>query len=155
LLTNCVSSGGALSTTLPFPDGQCNTSGTDNITVTNGAAPGHITIEGNDILPADFGTAGSKTWTLCQPNVGGSCTGPSNQPGPDQASEQDLSSTGNVTNWGPWLVSGEYQNDTGFSADASAAANQAVVETLKVNGPASSTDNSATFTAHWQWSAEP
>jgi hypothetical protein len=137
---------------ITFPDAVCTTSGSHDVTITNGTAPGHIDVFGADAIPADNGTH----WTLCTMTASPPlCTGPSGAPGPDQFNEIDQNaSTINVN--GPSLTTASPgQCDTGFSSGCVAGSSQQVSEDLQLEGPSSSTDASATFTTVWTWTAVP
>src|SRR4029077_15895844 len=82
----CSLSGTSTGSTLEFPNGLCTT-GTSYITITNGAAAGHVDVNGADAIPADNGTH----WTLCG-SGSSSCL-----PGTDQFDEVGNFVTGSGT----------------------------------------------------------
>lgn len=136
-----VSSGGVMTP----PDGSCATSGGDDVTITNGPSFGHIDVAGADAVPADGGVH----WNLCG-GAGTACSGASGAPGVDQFSLSDTAG-GHASP----VLTGTPQCDTGFSADCSASAGQSATETLDLEGPATSTDNSGSFSMVLTWTAVP
>jgi hypothetical protein len=133
--------------TLAFPNGECIAT-IAPITITNGAAPAHIDVQGsNTAVPSDNGTP----WTLCNVNVSSiPCSG-NHLPGQDQFTE----STDGIT--GGTGLSTSPQCDTAFTAAGTciAAAGEASTERLRFRGPTTSTDNSPRWTTVWTWTAVP
>jgi len=111
------------------------------------AIAGHIDVQGDSqgAAPSD----GGKHWSLCG-GTGTPCTSAFSAPGPDQFSERNGHSDGSLA--GPQLTVNA-QLDSAFSSDASATAGQAVVESLAIGGPYSSSDTSPTFSTTWIWTA--
>jgi len=145
---------------LLFPNGNCNTTGSHNVTITNGQAAGHIDVQGADAIPADNLTR----WTLCGGSTafgGSNCTGSSTTtPGQDQFREYDCNPATPLSGCavGPNLTT-TAQCDTAFDGGAgtacTATSGQTVTEILSFVGPASSTDSSTTLTTLWTWTAVP
>jgi hypothetical protein len=135
-------------TPLTFPNGSCTSS---SITITNGAVPANIEVNGADAVPSDGGTS----WTLC--SSGGpapACTLPTAQ-GQDQFSEQTLGKF-----MGPILANATVntppQCDTAFDSSAqgcTASAGQVGNERIQLVGPSASTDPSLTFSTSVTWTA--
>jgi hypothetical protein len=140
---------------LTFPNGICQTSSANQVTITNGTNPGHIDVQGSDAIPSDNGTH----WTLCGGTGGPTCTGSSGGfcgpshllGGQDQFQECDVSGSDSLS---PILTTAP-QCDTGFAAACAASAGQSQVEILGMDGPTASTDTSTSFTTVWTWTAVP
>ena len=129
---------------LTFPNGQCHTTGANDVTVTNGAAAGHMDVEGANAIPSDSGA----NWTLCG-GTGTACTGTSGNPGQDQFGE---------ANGGGVILTTSLGCDTNFSGGGTTCATvsgQHETEVLFLTGPSTSTDTSLSFSTTWTWTAVP
>lgn len=146
-------------TPLTFPSGNCTS---PFITVTNGAAGGHIDVNGANALPNDGSGNG---WQLCnrgQPSTCGNPAGSSFEPGQDQYS---LSTAGSINTgeFGFASMSNTPQCDTAFdvvpnnngSLGCAASAGMSSTEFLFVVGPAASSDQSPIFSTTVTWTAVP
>jgi hypothetical protein len=136
---------------LTFPNGSCST---PTITITNGAAGGHIDIAGTNAVPSDqTGTS----WALCVELT--SCTGSNGYPGADQYREYNLVNPGAGTAYqGLDLTTAGacdevFDEPSGFACSSSPG--QTATEFVNLMGPASSTDQSPTFSASITWTAVP
>jgi YVTN family beta-propeller protein len=144
---SCATPAGATTgTALTFPNGACSTTGANRVSVTNGAAPGHVAVAGSAATPVDGGTP----WTLCG-GAGAPVCGNGVDPGPDQYLERGVNGTAAI------VLTSQPQCDTAFSGSGTCAAGagQSALETLQLEGPSASTDNSGTFTTVWTWTAVP
>jgi hypothetical protein len=149
---------------LTFPNGECSTTVAPGpglqpgITITNGAAAGHVDVQTSDFVPSDNGTP----WTPCVSDSSVStapkCTGPAGSgsfkyPGVNEfaAATNDVAlSTG-----GPYLGT-TAECDTQFDAgDCVAAANASTIEALEITGPSSASDSSLNYTETVTWTAVP
>jgi hypothetical protein len=150
---------------LAFPNGFCQTSNTDNVTITTGSQPSTVDVQGSDAVPSDNGTH----WTLCGAESGSRCTGPTplfgapitqsqQEPGQDQFAEQTSLNgfdDSQSLDFGPPLTTSP-QCDTAFgTGSCSAHSSQATTEVLILLGPESSTDASTAFSTTWTWTAAP
>lgn len=136
---------------LEFPNGWCfvgasGPTGTTGITITNGAASGHIDVNGQDATPADNGTP----WALIATGT----------PGTDQFREATNGSQMASVPSNEVIVPTTPVCDTGFtvtagSGDCTAAANQSSTEVLVIEGPSVSSDQNGPFTIVTTWTAVP
>jgi hypothetical protein len=140
--------------TLEFAGGNCRTSGYP-LTVTNDGVGGHIEVATTDFVPSDNG---ANHWVVCArtPQVttntlAPTCTGPSANPGDDQAALGVFSSTGGQ-DIGPQATC-----DLAWSSGGSclAVSGQSATEAAVVYAPHSSTDLSTTFSNVITWYAVP
>ena len=155
----CTTSGGTTGATLNFPNGNCVTTGANDVVITNGAIAGHIYVTGTDATPSDAG----QHWVLCNGPNSASCTGPSggpfgaNYPGQNQIEEWTMTSAGvNGSTLGSVPSCDEAFNLAASGAfDCSAAINQQTTEGLSLLGPSLSTDTSSSWQTTWTWTAVP
>jgi hypothetical protein len=149
---NCIE-GNSLPGALGFPNGHCST---PTITITNTGAASHVFIQGTDATPLDGGTK----WALCNPipsdNLGGpACTGAPTgfaafKPGADQFDMQNLANQG----VGPLILTTPLcDNALPFTPCGAALANTAYMESVAMQGPTSSTDQSNSFSTTITWTA--
>jgi len=135
---------------MTFPNGACISAG---VSITNGAAGGHVDINGANAEPAD----GGYPWTLCGPGLTATCSGSGGLPGQDQYRQQTLGASSVA---GPYFGNAPIC-DTAFdgtvsgTADCTSTPGQVGNETVEVWGPSSSTDQSSTFTSSITWTAAP
>ena len=144
---------------LTSPNGFCES---PFITITNGPMAGHIDVAGANAAPSD---QSGNDWALCAPYAGSiTCTGPPFAggntlplPGADQYSESAGQIAPNGGAYGVTLttfpVCDASWNPPTFSCAVSAR--QAANEYLAIQGPATSTDQSPTFTSSVTWTAIP
>lgn len=136
---------------LEFPNGLCfvgssSPTGTTGVTITNGAAPGHIDVNGQDATPADGGTS----WALITTGT----------PGADQFREATNGSQFPSVPSNEVIVPTIPVCDTGFTVtsgngDCTATANQLSTELLVLEGPSASSDQNGPFTVVTTWTAVP
>jgi hypothetical protein len=152
---NCTGPNGSGSsvdpTELEFPNGLCTVgssgpAGTSGITITNGAAAGHIDVNGQSATPADNG----QSWSLVVTGT----------PGTDQFREATNGSQFPAVSSNEVIVPTIPVCDTGFnvvssSGDCSAAPAQSSTEILVLEGPSASTDQNGPFTVVTTWTAVP
>jgi len=122
-----------------FPNGQC-TSGPVTVTLSGNASS--VSVTGTDATPIDNG----RSWSLC--GVDPSCT--TSSPGVDQYSLQAIDSANQAThtNLGDTAAC-----DAAFGCTGSGVTSK--TEYLQLTGPASSTDNSSSFSTTITWTANP
>ena len=126
--------------TMGFPNAQC-TSG--SVTVTLSGSASSVSINGTDAAPIDDGPS----WTLC--GVNPACTNGS--PGVDQYSMQSVDSANQAayTNLGHGAAC-----DAAFGCGGNVGV-ASKTEYFQLTGPASSTDNSGSFSTTITWTADP
>jgi hypothetical protein len=139
---SCTDQRGQVTDGLSFPNGVCRLT----VTVTNGAAAGHIQVRGGVATTNDPGAI----WVLCGGSGGPDCTGYGGSPGRDEY-QQWTSGPGGT---GPRL-SPRPQCDKAFSAQCRAGPAQASTETLFLRGPESSSKAGATYSTNLVWTAVP
>jgi hypothetical protein len=129
--------------TLTIPDGHClfgTPTQQEFVSVTNGATPGHININGNPAQASD----GGKPWALGA------------TPGADVFTETSHNTVDGVDDLS---LSTTPACDQTFSPDmpglCAATANETNDEFLRIDAPSVSTDSSATFTIVTTWTAVP
>jgi hypothetical protein len=149
------SDGGTATTSVQFPNGICD-SAKGAVTVTNGAAPADIGVQGTGFAPSD-GTGPS--WQMCLPGPASGdfygvaeCDG---GPGVDQVelynTNLTFSGNGNPVGGAALVCDQAFQaGNAGCSANPGDSAN----ESLRIIAPASSTDLSETFSNTVTWVAE-
>jgi hypothetical protein len=136
---------------LTFPNGFCQS---PNITITNGAAGGHVEVNGASALPNDGSGNG---WALCG-GTGLTCSNgvaPNVVPGADQYEEGTGNTGGGLS--GPDLTSTP-ACDTSFDSGGTGCVStpgQVSTEFVGITGPSSSSDQSPMFSTTVSWTAAP
>jgi hypothetical protein len=150
--------GNSTATQLGFPNASC--AAASAVTITNGAAPASILINGADMVPADSGTH----WKLCSSLLGDTpaCTGSQLTPGQflpgaDEYFESHSPNPGfplDGSGSGPFLALKNTAACDNFGPGCQAASGAQATEYLAIAaGPSSSTDPSTTWTTSIVWTA--
>jgi hypothetical protein len=151
---NTASSGSKLG----YPDGHCwygnpEPHGRFPITITNAGIASKIDVSGQPAYPSDDGDS----WNLC--NTGKhpatKCTGARHEPGDDQYKLQNFSPDSGMNYLG---ISKDWQCDLQFGQDRTCAVEpQGAFQTegLELIGPASTSDNSTSWTVTVIWMPVP
>lgn len=161
---NCTG-GNSTSSALGFPDGDCYAGSgpvvsgyVPAVTITNTGLGGSMDISGQDATPSDNGTP----WTLCTANVTGPTlcsTNNGSAPGPNQyalfgAAYNERTGLPNVLDTPACDIMFDV-NANGAPSGCTSTTGQQGNESFQLQGPASSTDTSSSWTISVTWTAVP
>lgn len=163
------SGGNSTSTALGFPNGSCyagtlpginGSTFVSAVTIQNTGVGGTIDISGQNAVPNP--TDGNAGWSLCTANVTGPTLCSTNSgasPGPDQyalfgAAQNERAGIPNVLNTPACDLLFDVTTN-GAPGGCTASSGQSGAEALQLFGPASSTDQSPSWTVSVTWTAAP